>query len=360
MIDSQHAQGNGPFEAVGCSWTRRIDRFRIRRNSEVVSTATARGLLPGGARLASRPRRMAMACQGVAPDAGTSLELVGLSALMERTAGRPSVKIGLIDGPVLTRNPDLVTENICELSGSITSACLRSSSIACVHGTFVAGILTGKRGSPAPAICPGCNLLVRPIFAETSGGTEPVPRATPGELAAAIVECIDAGARVVNLSLNVAPTSVRDEQLLGNALDQALRRGVLVVAAAGNQGTLRSSPITRHAWVLPVVACDRRGHPTNDSNLGGSIGRRGLGAPGEAITSLGAEGWALILSGTSVAAPFVTGAIALLWSEFPTATAAEIKLALTNAHGARRPTVVPPLLDAAAAYRILRAARVRR
>ena len=290
----------------------------------------------------------------------TPLELVGLSSLMERTAGRSSVRIGLIDGPVLARHPDLVSENVSELSGSFAGACSRPSSVACLHGTFIAGILAGKRGSPAPAICPGCILLVRPIFAETPRGTELMPRAAAWELAAAIIECIDAGARVVNLSLAVASASVRDEQVLDNALGQALRRGVLVVAAAGNQGTLGSSPITRHAWVLPVAACDRRGHPTNDSNLGSSIGRRGLAAPGQAITSLGAQGQPLELGGTSVATPFVTGAIALLCSEFPAATAAEIKLALANAHGARRPAVVPPLLDAAAAHRILQTATGRR
>jgi subtilisin family serine protease len=78
-----------------------------------------------------------------------------------------------------------------------------------------------------------------------------------------------------------------------------------------------------------------------------------LSAPGEAITSLGAEGKPLKLSGTSFATPFVTGAIALLWSLFPSATVAEIKLAVTTADGKRRTTVVPPLLDAWAAYQFL-------
>ena len=113
-----------------------------------------------------------------------------------------------------------------------------------------------------------------------------------------------------------------------------MKRGVIVVAAAGNQGTLGSSAITRHPWVIPVVACDLRGRPTNESNLGSSIGRRGLGAPGDGITSLGAEGQPVTFGGTSVAVPFVTGAIALLWSEFPAASAAQIKLAVTQAHAA--------------------------
>src|SRR5690606_18824505 len=118
------------------------------------------------------------------------------------------------------------------------------------------------------------------------------------------------------------------------------------VAAAGNQGTLGSSAITRHPWVIPVVACDESGRPVNESNLGGTIGTRGLSAPGDAVTSLGTNGQAVTLGGTSVAVPFVTGAIALLWSEFPKATAGHIKLAVTQAVLPRRASVVPPLLDA--------------
>lgn len=52
------------------------------------------------------------------------------------------------------------------------------------------------------------------------------------------------------------------------------------------------------------MACDDRGRPTTDSNLGNSIGRRGLSALGVGVTSLAAEGEPLTLSGTSVAAPF--------------------------------------------------------
>jgi len=282
-----------------------------------------------------------------------SLDLVKLTALMERTSGSPEVKIGLIDGPVATQHPDLAVEYLREIPGNNGATCTQANSTACTHGTFVAGILSAKRNSPAPAICPNCTLLVRPIFAEVTLGREHMPSATPKELAAAIIECIDAGARVINLSLALAQPSTKGEQSLEEALNQAVRRGVIVAAAAGNQGTLGSSAITRHPWVIPVVSCDLRGRPMNELNLGSSIGRRGLSAPGDAITSLGAEGQSLTFGGTSVAVPFVTGAIALLWSEFPSATAAQIKLAVTQASTPRRASVVPPLLDAAAAYQIL-------
>ncbi len=91
----------------------------------------------------------------------------------------------------------------------------------------------------------------------------------------------------------------------------------------------------------------------NESNLGNSVGRRGLRAPGGDITSLGTAGKPLTMGGTSVATPFVTGAIALLWSAFPRATAAEVKFAINQTYAPRRAAVVPPLLNAWAAYQFL-------
>ena len=271
---------------------------------------------------------------------------------MARTEGRAEVTIGLIDGPVFLRHPNLAQGRVREVPGA-QGACMNASSGACRHGTFVAGVLTAVRGGPAPAICPGCTLLVRPIFAEAAAAPDQAPSATPQALAAAILECVERGARVINLSLGLAQPSGRQEPALDQAFDEAMRRGVVVVAAAGNQGTLGGSALTRHPWVIPVVGFDLSGRPMNDSNFSGSIGRRGLGAPGDGVTSLGADGDPLTLGGTSVATPFVTGAIALLWSEFPAASAAHLKLALTQASGRRRASVVPPLLDAGSAFRIL-------
>jgi subtilisin family serine protease len=282
------------------------------------------------------------------------LNLVQLAPLMNLISGGPEIVIGLMDGPVAMNRPDLAAEAVRGIGGGPHAECTRSSGAACIHGTFTAGILCAKRGSPAPAICPGCTLLVRPIFKESAAENGAMPSATPEELAKAIVECIKAGARVLNLSIAFAQPSSRGECELEEALDYAARLGIIVVAAAGNQGALGSSVITRHPWVIPVAACDLRGKPVGQTNLGSSVGRRGLLAPGEGVTSLGAEGAPLSLGGTSVAAPFVTGTIALLWSMFPRASVAEVKHAvMMSAYGRRRTTVVPPLLDAWASYQTM-------
>jgi subtilisin family serine protease len=281
------------------------------------------------------------------------LQMVNLTGLMEITSGIAEIAIGLIDGPVALDHPDLNTENIRRLQDKANKGCTRADSLACQHGTFIAGILIGKRNSVAPAICPGCTLFLRSLFAETTTGTEQMPSAAPEDLVAALFESMNAGARILNLSVGLTRFSSTGELILEEALDEAMRRGVLVIAAAGNQGMVGSSALTRHRWVIPVVACDNQRTPTPESNLCSSIGRRGLCAPGDAITSLGTMGRPLTTGGTSVAAPFVTGAVALLWSAFPKASATDIKSALTQAGVSRRATVVPPLLNAGAAYQVL-------
>jgi subtilisin family serine protease len=282
-----------------------------------------------------------------------SLGAVQLMPLMGRTGGRPEVAVGLIDGPVFFTHPDLAGQAIEEVPGKLRGTCARADSAACLHGTFVAGILCAQRGSAAPAICPGCTLLVRPIYPETNPAAGDMPSATPEELAEAISDCVNAGARVLNLSSTLANPSSRGSRQLGQALDYAASRGVIVVAAAGNQGLVGSSVIIRHPAVIPVAACNLQGRPLSESNLGRAIGRRGLMAPGMGITSLGTNGRPQISGGTSAAAPFVTGTIALLWSEFPRADTTLIRLAVLQAWSARRRTIVPPLLDAWAAYQTL-------
>jgi subtilisin family serine protease len=287
-----------------------------------------------------------------APTAGSSFDLASLPRLMERTIGRSEIVVGLIDGPVAADHADLASDRIRALPSPQGGPSGRATAAARAHGTYVAGILSARRGSAAPALCPGCTLLVRPIFLTPTAEIADTPSTTPKELAAAIVDCVRAGARILNLSVALAAPSPSREPALEQALDHAAARGVLVVAAAGNQGTVGGSAITRHPWVIPVAAGDLQGRPLALSNLGSSIARRGLLAPGAGITSLGLDGAPVTSGGTSAAAPFVTGAIALVWSMFPQASSAEVKAAVARPD-LRRGSVVPPLLDAWGAYQLI-------
>jgi subtilisin family serine protease len=286
-------------------------------------------------------------------DNASHFELVRLSGLMKATEGASRIAVALIDGPVAVEHPSLNAARIRVVGANDGVACTTPAGAACNHGTFVAGVLHARRDTAAPGICPGCTLLLRPIFTDAADArSEDLPSATPAELASAILDVIAAGARVINLSVGLAAPPLRDERLLEQALQEAASRGAVVVAAAGNQGTVGGSAITRHPWVVPVVACDRQGWVLPPSNLGASIGRYGVAAPGHNITSLASGGGLAPFSGTSAAVPFVAGTAALLWSLFPQSSATRLRLAIM-AGPARRRSVAPPLLDASAAYQAL-------
>ena len=266
--------------------------------------------------------------------------------------GSAEIAVALLDGPVALSHPDL-SNALIRVIGPGRSAHYEEkapSSPACRHGTFIAGILSAAHSAETPGICPGCTLLVRPVFRDEPDGAEPPP-ATAEDVAGAIVEAVDAGARVINISGALHP-SVTSERDLEDALTWAMRRGTLVIAAAGNHGSVASSSLTRHPGVLPVTACDAMGRPTPRANLAPSLGARGIAAPATA-RSIVPDGPPLTLSGTSFAAALVSGAAALLWSAAPHAHRQEIVKAVTGSQ--RRSSVMPPRLDAWTAYqRLLR------
>jgi subtilisin family serine protease len=192
-------------------------------------------------------------------------------------------------------------------------------------------------------------LLLRPVFCEVAPGTaEPV--VTPEELAAAIVDVVDAGARVINLSLGVTGHTLAHSRAVDDAFDHALAHDALVVVAAGNHGHVGPAPLMTHPWPIPVTACDATGRPLPGANLGIAIGRTGLRAPGSGIAAPAPGGGRQSFSGTSAAAAFVTGTAALLRSLSPEPSAPQVRAALARP-GVPRHTIVPPLLNAAASLR---------
>lgn len=278
--------------------------------------------------------------------------LINLGFLTNRT-GSEKIRIGLIDGPVMINHPLLSNKNIVEIGINPHTNCIKTDSMACSHGTFIAGILKAKKKLGAPALCPDCTLLIRPVFNENQISQDSsIPYTNPKNLSKAIIDCVNANVNIINLSLALTNPSVNPEYELDNAFHYAAKRNVLIIAAAGNQGKVGSTAITRHPWVIPVIACNNHGQFLQFSNLGNSIGRRGLTAPGENIESLGTlNNNTIRFSGTSVAAPFVTGIIALLWSEFPELSASEIKRAINILNTGK--SLIPPIVNAMSSYKYL-------
>ncbi|MEU0847175.1 S8 family serine peptidase [Streptomyces flaveolus] len=267
---------------------------------------------------------------------------------MAETTGSPAIRVGLIDGPVMNHSHPLLAESHIQHLRSCRASSTGAHSAATMHGVATAGVLVGSRGTEALGICPGVTLLSCPVFSPWPSRAA----ASPAEVAKAVVETAQAGARVINMSLSLAPGPRAGLSAVEQALDYAAGRGTVVVAASGNESSIDGTVLTRHRAVIPVMAYDIDGRPAQFSNIGHSIGQRGVGAPGEGVLSLRAGGGSRAFGGSSAATAIVTGAIALLWSQFPGEHRESIVSAVTRS-APRQRSVVPPLLNAWRAYEML-------
>jgi subtilisin family serine protease len=82
------------------------------------------------------------------------------------------------------------------------------------------------------------------------------PTATLEEVCDAIIDVIDAGARIINLSLGLSTSALVRYSKLQEVYDYARKHDVIIVVAAGNQGNVGSSSLFNDDWIIPVATCD--------------------------------------------------------------------------------------------------------
>ncbi len=274
----------------------------------------------------------------------SALEQINIAKLLNETKGNPELIIAMIDGPVNTRHPAFAQASINNLENPEFIVCQNTDSLACMHGTFIAGVLVASRESEAPGICPACKLLVRPLFCEAKDFDQ-CPIVSPKELAKVLRKVIDAEAKIINLSIGLSGRDAEMTTELEAAYDYAQEKGSIVIAASGNQAAFQVNPLFKHPWIIPVAAAEKSGQVYKDSNIGRGVANNGLLAPGENVLSVDSKDDYRNMTGTSVAAPFVTGTVALLWSLYPQADAQDIHHCI-RLYGHDRQGAVPPMLDA--------------
>lgn len=234
----------------------------------------------------------------------------GLSALRAWDHGVPEVRVAILDGPADLSHPVFRGSFIKDFGRSVSGEF--AASLDAAHGTAVASLLFGQPGTALKGIAPGCQGLLIPIFSQDERGRI-LPCSQP-ELARAILLAVSAGADLINISGGQLVVDDAIEPLLARAVDECQRRGVLIIAAAGNDGCACTHLPSALPWVLAVGATDRQGRPIAESNWGESYKNHGIVAPGKNIPVALPNGEIGSLTGTSVAAPIVTGVAALLLS----------------------------------------------
>jgi subtilisin family serine protease len=217
--------------------------------------------------------------------------------------------VAVIDGPYDVAALSEVLAN--GPVGLADGSCDASPNSACDHGTFIVGLLGARQDSLIPGLCPDCRLVHIPLFVDAHS-----PSASVDELATAIAKAVNAGARLINLSLAILGAEQQVNPRLAAALNFAEASGALLVVAAGNQGRLAMGQLLSHPVVIPVVAADASQSLLPESNFGPAISRRGVAALGR-MPGYAPGGGITVMSGTSVATAVATGILADVWSEHP-------------------------------------------
>jgi subtilisin family serine protease len=274
------------------------------------------------------------------------LRQVNLGRLMRATVGDPTFRIALIDGVVAADHPRLRGAAIEQLPAPAGGA--REAPSA--HATFLASMLVGE-GPDVLGLCRGCTLVSVPVVDPRSHASLGAARVAVG-LARAIRECVRRGVELIQISMAFDPEVTAELGELVSALANAAAQGICTIIATGNDGALGASPVLRAPGVIPVAMAAPDGLPHPQAALGPTIGMRGLLAPGAEIPGAIPPDRLALAFGSSYAASFVTGTLALLRCARPDLPRDVVTRALLLRHRSlsQPRSLVPPRLDGEASF----------
>jgi minor extracellular protease Epr len=211
------------------------------------------------------------------------------------------VRIAVIDSGITPHSNLHVVDGISFISG-ITSYHDDNG-----HGTHVAGIIGAKHTTFGNhGVAPGAKLYAVKSLDKTGTGTL-------SSVMAGIEWAIANNMDIINMSLGVSTPSKVLEEVLAKAHDN----GILLVAAAGNSGFSETGNVmypAKYSSVIAVSAIDRFDNRSSFSSTGQEVE---MTAPGSDIVSTSIHNGYLQMSGTSMAASFVTGSLALYKEKYP-------------------------------------------
>ncbi|MDN0196085.1 type VII secretion-associated serine protease mycosin [Streptomyces sp. S.PNR 29] len=246
-----------------------------------------------------------------------------------RTTKGKGITVAVLDTGVEDDHPDLVG-NVLPGKDLVGFGAEPGDRTWARHGTAMAGIIAGHGHGPGDAdgvmgIAPEAKILPVRVILEDGDPSRAKARKTRGNaLAEGIRWAADHGADVINLSLGDDSASAHPEPAEDEAIQYALKKGVVVVASAGNGGEKGDhiSYPAAYPGVIAAAAVDKYGTRASFST------RRWyatVSAPGVDVVIADPdhryyEGW-----GTSAAAAFVSGAVALVKAAHPGLTPAQIK-----------------------------------
>lgn len=250
----------------------------------------------------------------------TSRDAIGLEEAHAFTQGDQAITVAVLDTGVDLNHPEYadallegydfvdILDGASEFIGDYMGAdAMPEDEVG--HGTHVAGIIAGRGKNMPRGVAPKCRILPVRVLAAMSKEGRPVGAGLVENINNGVKWAIDNGAHVINMSLGVRHTGGGLPHK--EVIDYAQRKGVTVVAASGNDGRQELYYPGAFPSVIAVGAADDRGEVAEFSTYGDHVS---FIAPGVDVYSSSLEDGYAFSTGTSHAAPFVTGAIALMKS----------------------------------------------
>jgi cyanobactin maturation PatA/PatG family protease len=233
--------------------------------------------------------------------------LSGLESLQRQSLGDSEICVAVLDGPVDLSHSCFQGANVRRVVTLVNDPA--GAGRMSIHGTHVASVIFGQPASPIFGIAPRCRGLIIPVFRDHQEG-----RLSQLDLARAIEQAVQEGAHIVNISGGERSPSGEPDLLLSRAIRLCEENDVLIVAAAGNDGCECLQVPAAVGSVLAVGAMSKDGRPLGISNWGEAYQTNGVLAPGENIRGAVPGGGTAQRTGTSFAAPIVSGVAGLLLS----------------------------------------------
>lgn len=246
----------------------------------------------------------------ITSEAADLMAIPGLKELWGETLGDPKVCVAVLDGPVDLSHPSFSGANLTEVQTIVPE--VERHGPAAQHGTHVTSVIFGQQTGPVRGIAPECRGVIIPVFRDDPNGG--IASCSQVDLARAIGQALQHDAHVINISGGEPSLSGTAHPILADAVRKCVDLGVLIVAAAGNDGCDCLHVPGALDSVLAVGAMDTSGLPLDSSNWGSIYQRQAILAPGEHIIGAHPSGGIIGNSGTSYAAAVISGIVALLLS----------------------------------------------
>lgn len=253
--------------------------------------------MPGRSRLPHYNVRYTLTAAETGQNVPWGVTYLGIEKLHTKGIRGQGISVAVLDSGIDDEHPDFAGAIVAikDFSGSKTG-----TKDICGHGTHTAGTIASRdNGQGIIGIAPLCSLVIGKVLDDDGSGSN-------DNIAKGIRWAVDCDARIISMSLGCP----EPDDVMRKAIEYAVSKGCLVIAAAGNEGAAGVGyPAKWNALAEAIAANDQQGRIASFSSVGDAVD---VCAPGVQVLSCWPGNRYSRLDGTSMATPHVAGVLALV------------------------------------------------